>query len=211
MPFLFLALPGEIRNQILRLLLTHKTPIIARSVNHLAPPRPTSLEICPNTLLTCWQVYNESLSFLYGENTFQAHPSYLTAVLFAMDPTRLVTAPFCVEMVRRFHIRVRLDCDPYYHPAAVAKAFNSAEELEVECFRSSWGIGGYDALEGFMSVRGVHRASVHGSVGMKMALWLKKVMQSPEGSALEECEGDEELGWVGHKEVGSQWPWGQDR
>lgn len=211
MPFLFLELPGEIRNQILRLTLTHNTPIVTRSANQLAPPHPTSLKLQPHILLTSWRTYNEGLSILYGENTFQAHPSYLTSMLFAMDPARLVTSIFCIEMIRRFHIRVRLDCDPYYEPEAVKKAFSGAEELEVEVFRSSWGIGGYDALDGFVGVRGVKRVKVHGSVGTQFARWLEEVMTAPEGEVLGVCEGDQGFGWVGDMEVSKDGVWSYNR
>ncbi|KAL6721629.1 hypothetical protein ACLMJK_000733 [Lecanora helva] len=211
MPFQFLLLPGEIRNQILRLLLTHKTPIITRSANQLAPHKPNSLCIWPNILLTSRRIYNEGFSFLYSENTFQAHPSYLTSILFAIDPTRTVTAPLCMAMIRRFHIRVRLDCDPFYDIEDVAKAFNGADSLEVEVFRSSWAIGGYHALEGFTDVQGVKKAKVHGSVGSRFAKWLEKTMQTPVGVEAEACEGDDEFGWVGNSDLDDGSPWNHDR
>jgi len=201
MPFLYLELPGEVRNQILRLLLTHTTPIVTRSANQLAPLKLTYLHLCPNILVTSWRTYYEGLSILYGENTFQAHPSYLTSMLFAMDPSRTVTASFCVDMIRRFHIRVRLDCDPFYEAEAVKKAFSGADSLEVEIFRSSWGIGGYDALAGYVGVRDVKDARVHGSVGAKFAEWLEGVMQAPPGRVIGECEDDEHFGWVGDRKI----------
>jgi len=186
----FLDLPGEIRNQILRLLLTHSTPIITRSANQLAPPKPTPLGLSLGILLTSWRTYYEGLSILYAENTFQAHPSYLISMLFAMDPT-LTVASHHVSMIRRFHIRVRLDCDPYYKPEAVQAVFTGADQLEVEVFRASWGIGGYESLDGFMGIRGVGRARVHGSVGKKFARWLEECMQSREGEEVGVLDSDE--------------------
>ena len=190
MPFPFHDLPGEIRNQILRELLTHTTAIITRSANQLAPPKPTPLNLTPNILITSWRNYYEGLSILYGENTFQAHPSYLTSVLFAMDPHRLVVAHHA-HLIRRFHIRVRLDCDPFFGNERVKEVFSGAEQLEVEVFRASWGIGGYEALDGFTSVRAVKRARVHGSVGAKFATWLKEVMETQEGAEIRVLESDE--------------------
>ncbi|KAK4695800.1 hypothetical protein P7C71_g2008, partial [Lecanoromycetidae sp. Uapishka_2] len=186
----FLDLPGEIRNQILRLLLTHTTRIITRSASQLAPPKPTPLGLSPGVLLASWRTYYEGLSILYGENTFQAHPSYLTSIVFAMEPT-LTVAPHHVSMVRRFHIRVRLDCDTYYDSEKVKEVFTGADELEVELFRASWGMGGYDSLDGFVGIRGVRRARVHGSVGPKFARWLEDCMESKEGAEAGVLESDE--------------------
>ena len=87
---------------------------------------------------------------------------------------------------------MRLDCDPYYASEAVAKAFSGMEEVEVEVFRASWGIGGYSALDGFRAVRGVKRARVHGSVGTGFARWLEKSMEK-EGAWVEGWE--EEFVW----------------
>lgn len=55
----------------------------------------------------------------------------------------------------------------------MGKAFNGAEELEVEISRSSWAIGGYDTLEGFVSVRDMRRAKVHGIIGVRFTKWLE--------------------------------------
>lgn len=41
---------------------------------------------------------------------------------------------------------MRLDCDPFYTPEIVRKAFSGADSLEVEIFRSSWEIGGFGGL-----------------------------------------------------------------
>ena len=72
------------------------------------------------------------------------------------------------------------------------RAFEGAETLEVEVFRASWGVGGYEALEGYWGVRGVGRARVWGSVGEGFARWLEGCMEGREGSVVE--------GWMG--EVG---------
>lgn len=52
------------------------------------------------------------------------------------------------------------------------------EVVEVEVFRASWGVGGYEALEGWREVRGVGRARVHGSLGGGLARWLERCMES---------------------------------
>ena len=99
-----------------------------------------------------------------------------------MDPGRTVTSKLCVGMIRRFHIRVRLDCDPYFVMEDVKRVFSGAEELEVEVFRASWGCGGYGSLDGFTEVRGVKRARVKGSVETEFARWLEGVMESQFGA-----------------------------
>lgn len=75
-------------------------------------------------------------------------------MLFALDPARTVNSVVCLNLIRRFHIRVRLDCDTFYKKEDVGRVFDGADVLEVEVFRSSWGVGGYEALEGFRDVRG---------------------------------------------------------
>ena len=71
------------------------------------------------------------------------------------------------------------------------RAFEGAERLEVEVFRASWGLGGYEALEGYAGVRGVGRARVWGSVGRGFARWLEGVMEEGVGSVVEAWEGEE--------------------
>ncbi|KAK0507719.1 hypothetical protein JMJ35_009608 [Cladonia borealis] len=99
MPFPILLLPGELRNLILRHLLTHRTPIHTTSANNLFPPHPTPLHLTPSILSTCHQLHAESLSILYAENTFQAHPTYLTSILFAIDPSRPITSPLHISLL----------------------------------------------------------------------------------------------------------------
>ena len=75
-------------------------------------------------------------------------------MLFALDPARAVTSALCMKMICPFYVRVRLDCDTYYQKEYVRRVFDGADVLEVEVFRSSWGVGGYKALEGYRDVRG---------------------------------------------------------
>ncbi|KAL8696296.1 MAG: hypothetical protein Q9224_002870 [Gallowayella concinna] len=99
-----------------------------------------------------------------------------------MDPSRPVISQRCVSQIRKWHVRVRLDCDPYYEAEVVAQTFTNALELEIEVFRASWDLGSYDALEGFTKVRGVGRAFVHGSIRYTYAFWLQDVMKSNIGT-----------------------------
>jgi len=181
----FLSLPGEIRNVILRLLLTHKTSIVIYRFGALKPPRPVTLKLQPNILQACRLTYNEGRTILYGENVFQAHHMLLKGAVFAVDPDQLIFFN-CIEMVRRFHIRVRADIDAFYLPSQVEAAFDGTEILEVEVFRSSFEAGGHGALHCFAGVRGVEKAKVHGSVDDKFARWLERCMMSTRGQSISE-------------------------
>ena len=183
MPFLYLNLPGEVRNQILRLLLIHRTKIVVHHYALLHPPTPTALDLYPNILLANRAIYNEGRTILYGENVFQAHPMLLIDTVFALSVHRTVLQN-CVAHIRHFHIRVRLDSDPYYSPQQVRDAFTDVDELEVEVFRASFEAGNYLALDGFAGVRGVRKARVHGSIKPECAQWLEQRMMSNDDQAL---------------------------
>lgn len=194
MPFRLLDLPPEVRLQILGDMLCHSTPIYTTSAHILTPPRPTSLGISPLILCTCKQLYEEGLPFLYSRNTFQAHPTLLKQSVFALEPSRRVIALRCLKLITRWHVRVRLDCDPFYSPADVVEAFSGCKMVEVEVFRSSWGAGGYSALYGFSKVRGVKSARIHGSIESTIARDLKEMMESEKGGM--SAEWVENESWV---------------
>ena len=92
---------------------------------------------------------------------------------------------------------MRLDCDTFYTKEDVRRVFDGADVLEVEVFRSSWGIGGNEALEGYRDVRGVRKARVHGSLPILTARWLEACMEGVGEEAMEGwgCEEDEEGYW----------------
>ena len=132
-PFPFLSLPSELRNNIYRLLLTSSSPEIASSPNILLTRTSNALlNIHPALLLTCRQINAEATSILYAENRFQAHPTWLTDMTFALDPGRPIVSTRCVGMIRRWHLRVRLDCDAYYGSERLVKAFSGCEEMQIE-------------------------------------------------------------------------------
>ena len=126
---------------------------------------------------------------MYGKNIFQAHPQYLKSLVFAIDSTQQITASPCKALIRRWHVRVRLDCDPFFTPEYAKECFDGTEVLEVEVFRSSWGIGGYNSLEGFYGVRGVKKARVYGSIGNGFAKWLERSLMSQQDKDVPPWEG----------------------
>ena len=75
----------------------------------------------------------------------------------------------------------------------VREAFDGVEELEVEVFRASFEAGCYRALDGYVGVRGVRKARVHGSIEPRFARWLERCMMSKRGEKVAEWE---ELGFA---------------
>ena len=84
---------------------------------------------------------------------------------------------------------MRLDCDTFYNKEDVRKVFDGVDVLEVEVFRSSWGVGGYEALEGYRGVRRVREARVHGSLPASRARWLEACMEGDDGEEAVEGRG----------------------
>ena len=80
----------------------------------------------------------------------------------------------------------------------VREAFDGVEELEVEVFRASFEAGCYRALDGYVGLRGVRRARVHGSIEPEFARWLERCMMSNKG---EEVGKWEELGFATLEQV----------
>ncbi|KAL8869041.1 MAG: hypothetical protein Q9174_004569 [Haloplaca sp. 1 TL-2023] len=188
MPFHFLELPAELREIILRLLLIHETPIIAHACYHLKPPGKVLLGLTPAICRVSRAVHAEAIAILYSKNVFQAHPTFLATWPFAMDHQRPVLSGQCASQIKRWHVRIRVDVDPFYQAADVVRTFTGMDEVEIEVFRASWAIGTYEALEGFIKIRGVRRAKVHGSLGKKYARWLEGVMMSPVGAEIVELD-----------------------
>ena len=208
-----LSLPPELRNEIWRYLLVH-TASLDRKAPHNpsspATPGPRDPDICANILRTCRQAYTEATPILYGENTFNAHPSLLATLpsfLLSTLPVRLtrppVTHPRVVRLIRKFSLHVRLDTDPRFTSAQAEESFNGVEELEIEVFQAMYGSCDFSVLGLFEGVRGVGRAVVRGSVGDgRYAGWLAQSMMCPPG---EKPLGFAEGEGVGRREERDVW------
>ncbi|KAI7622971.1 hypothetical protein KC343_g439 [Hortaea werneckii] len=146
-----LSLPPELRNEIWRyLLVLHPSSPSPNSnaIDRKPPPPPSppasgQPHICANVLRTCKQASTEATPILYGENTFNAHPSLLAtlpSLLLSTLPVRLVrppvTHPRVVRLIRKFSLHVRLDTDPRFTSAQAEESFNGVDELEVEVFQA---------------------------------------------------------------------------
>ena len=174
----FLDLPGEIRNQIyLQLLVLRLLPAISRRRRLGDGP------IYPQILMTCHKVYEEAKQILYGCNTFLAHHNLL------IDLPRLrlyydaITSPTLITLIKRYHIRIRLDNDPNFISAKATEAFTSVEEFTIEVFQAQYGGSDYRTLKLFEGIRGVKKARVYGSTTAfpEYVEWLQNSMMAPIG------------------------------
>jgi hypothetical protein len=174
-PLTFLDLPGEIRNQIYLYLLILPSLSAPRLLGD--PP------IYPSILSVCHAVHSEAIRILYGTNTFLAHPNLLADLPRLRLYYDTISSPSLISLICRFHIRVRLDCDPNFSAEKAAESFSGVEELTIEVFQAQFGSSDHRVLRLFEGVRGVERARVYGSVtGFSGYVgWLQNAMTSPAG------------------------------
>tara|TARA_R110002060_G_scaffold16451_2_gene22878 strand:- start:3673 stop:4287 length:615 start_codon:yes stop_codon:yes gene_type:complete len=175
----FTDLPGEIRNKIYN----HLLILPALSTPRLLGDPP----LYPQILSVCRQVHAEAKRIFYGCNTFLAHPN----LLGEMPRLRLyydtIHSRSLISLIQRFHIRVRLDCDPNFSAAKAAESFTGVEELSIEVFQAQFGSSDYEVLKLFEGIRGVRRVKVYGSVTAfpEYVEWLQDAMKTPEGVEVE--------------------------
>lgn len=174
----FLDFPGEIRNQIYNELLLVPTISKPRSLGD--PP------IYPQILSTCRKIHEETNQILYACNTFLAHPSLLS------DRPRLrlyydIIPATLVPLIRRYHIRVRLDCDPNFTAQRASDAFTGVDDFTIEVFQAQFGSSDHKVLRLFEGIRGVEQARIYGSVieFPEYVQWLHGSMMAAVGSEVE--------------------------
>ncbi|KAI6900515.1 hypothetical protein KC318_g10540 [Hortaea werneckii] len=213
------SLPPELRNDIWRYLLIHAPSSPSSSLSAIdrkEPHHPTSpgpgprdSYIYANILRTCKQANTEATPILYGENTFNAHPSLLATLpsfLLSTLPVRVtlppITHPRVARLIRKLSLHVRLDTDPRFTSVQAEESFNGVEELEIEVFQAMYGSCDFSVLGLFEGVRGVGRAVVKGSVGDgRYAGWLAESMMCPPGCERLLGVGDGEFGGREGKDV----------
>jgi len=211
---LLFRLPGELRNQIYKLLLCPD----AKSLKDLAK-RTTDLRVrrfnqtstqttlYPAILSTCRRVYQEANELLYTPHTFHAHTTLLTSLPHLLSASRPVLDPNLTSLITRWQICLRLDTDPQFTFGQATKAFSGAEYLEVRVWQAQYEACDYAVLKLFMGIRGVKVARVGGSVDVKLAGWLEELMMRPqekmEGGlcGCEEDGGDVCAEWEQRREV----------
>ncbi|KAF8849469.1 hypothetical protein BDZ45DRAFT_718236 [Acephala macrosclerotiorum] len=171
----FTDFPGEIRNQIYSLLLivpAISTPRLLRD-----PP------IHPQILSTCRRIYEEARQILYGRNTFLAHPDLLSSLPRLRLYYDTISSPSLISLIRRYHIRVRLDRDPNFSAQKATDAFSGVDELTLEVFQAQFRGSDYKVLRLFEGIRGVKKARIYGSTTMfpEYSQWLEGSMRASEG------------------------------
>lgn len=206
--FDFLSLPEEIRRFVyLELLVSplHPTdkPVARRDLveaytqSHSryrsgdpSPPKQAASFLFPNILASCSFINNEASKILYKENHFCAHPSLLTGMPFFLYESRKLLTPQIVSRraIRRWHLQVRLDCDPRFDAAKLKEAFDGADELSVAASEAMYRSSGLHNLLMFAEIRGVKKTSVTGSVDPRVAQWLERVMRCEEDTPVPSLE-----------------------
>jgi hypothetical protein len=178
----FLDLPGEIRNQIYRRLLI--VPPLSTSRLLSNPP------IYPQILSVCRKVHEEARQILYSCNTFLAHTDLLSGLPRLRLCYDTISSPTLIPLIQRYHIRVRLDCDPNFSLEKATNAFSGVEELTIEVFQAQFGSSDYKVLRLFEGVRGVKRARVYGSVTAfpEYVAWLEAPIVTPEEGVVKAFE-----------------------
>ncbi|KAE8447254.1 hypothetical protein EG329_010948 [Mollisiaceae sp. DMI_Dod_QoI] len=175
----FLDLPGEIRNEIyLKLLI-----VPAASKPRLLGDPP----IYPQILSTCKKIHEEAQQILYGYNTFLAHPNLLSSLPRLRLCYNTIFSPTLISLIRRYHIRVRLDCDPNFSIQKATDAFTGVEELTLEVSQAQFGSSDHKVLRLFEGIRGVKKTRVYGSVTLfpEYVEWLQCSMRAPIGMEVE--------------------------
>lgn len=170
----FLDLPGEIRNYIYELLLLVPSPSTPRALGSDPP-------LHPQILAVCRQLHREAAEVLYGKNTFLAHPNLLSGLPRLRPYYETISSRNLISRIVRYHIRVRLDCDPNFSAKEASDCFDGMEELTIEVFQAQYGSSDQKVLELFEGIRGVKKARIYGSVVAfpRYARWLEYAMMSP--------------------------------
>jgi hypothetical protein len=181
----FVKLPGEIRNQIY-------THLLVIPYNIFAFYPGNSRVVHPQILTVCRQVHAEARQILYGSNTFIADLALLTPLPQLTIRYRKIYSSCLISLIRRYHIRVRLDCDPNYTYDVARESFSGLESLTIEIWQAQFGSSDHEVLRLFEGVRNVKNLQIIGSISRfpDYIEWLHKRITSDEGSAVDIFDGD---------------------
>ncbi|KAK1971285.1 hypothetical protein LY78DRAFT_651954 [Colletotrichum sublineola] len=168
----FLDLPLEIRLDIYTHLLLHPP------IDKLNTAR-SGIRLHPAILSASRQTHAEGTAILYSKNMFLAHATLLASFPRLRPWYPPIRERSVLPHIRRFHIRVRLDCDPAFDARAAAAAFSGVEELVIEVWQAMFQGADHAALRVFEGVRGVRDVNVYGSITEFewYVRWLEGVMR----------------------------------
>ncbi|CZT03167.1 uncharacterized protein RAG0_10023 [Rhynchosporium agropyri] len=95
-----------------------------------------------------------------------------------------------ISLIRRYHIRIRLDCDPNFSADKATQSFTGVEELSIEVSQAQFGSSNYKVLRLFEGIRSVKRARIYGSVTAfpEYVRWLQGSMKTPQGMDFEQFD-----------------------
>ncbi|KAK1657577.1 hypothetical protein BDP55DRAFT_638598 [Colletotrichum godetiae] len=169
----FLDLPCEIRLDIYALLLVLHTPL-----EKVSPSSP-QIRLHPAILSVNRQIHAEGTPILYGNNIFLAHAKLLASFPRLRPWYPPVRERSVLPRIRRFHIRLRLDCDLAFDSAAATAAFSGVDEFVVEVWQAAFQSADHSALRVFEGVRDVKTVRVYGSITgfEEYVCWLEGVMR----------------------------------
>ncbi|KAF9869467.1 hypothetical protein CkaCkLH20_13064 [Colletotrichum karsti] len=170
----FLDIPIEIRLEIYSHLL------LCPPLDKLAPDTRPVQRLHPAILKVNRQIHDEASPILYCKNIFLAHETLLASFPRLRPWYPPVKERSVLPRIRRFHIRVRLDCDPGYNAEAATAAFSGADQLVIEVRQSMFLGADHEVMQLFEGVRRVKVVKIYGSTtGFEdYARWLEDVMQS---------------------------------
>ncbi|KAK7443867.1 hypothetical protein Landi51_08826 [Colletotrichum acutatum] len=193
----FLELPCEIRLDIYALLLLIHPPL--DKVNTSSP----QARLHPAILSTNRQIHTEGTPILYGSNIFLAHAKLLASFPRLRPWYPPVRERSVLPRIHRFHVRLRLDCDPAFDAAAATAAFSGVDELVVEVWQAAFQSADHGALRVFEGVRAVKTVRIYGSItGFEdYVSWLEGVIRCGDG-----LEGPKDTTHVGTMPSQSQVP-----
>jgi len=135
----FLSLPCELRLEIYSYLLLANT---SPRYRHVGKAQTSSPEIWTPLLRVNRQIHAEASPILYSQNKWLAHQTLLTSFPRLRTSYKAVTDSSLYPRMRRFHLRVRLDCDPPYEMDTVTRALSGLDELSIETFQAMVGDNG---------------------------------------------------------------------
>jgi hypothetical protein len=144
--FAFMDLPGEIRNEVYARLL------VLPYDSHPPMAYSDSDKVYPQILAVCRKVHAEALPLLYGSNTFIANPTLLSCLPRLTVFYPMIQSSQMVSLIRKYLVRVRLDCMPNYSYEAAMGAFSGVDELTIEVFQAQFRGSRHEVLTLFEGV-----------------------------------------------------------